>query len=67
MWTLPHFCWGVWKERNNHIFRDREVPVNVLLDKINGYLRENFLIRKVGLSNKGGMYKDREEDKRTKR
>ena len=24
-WSLLHFCWEIWKERNNQIFRDRRV------------------------------------------
>ena len=47
-WSLPHFYQGVWKERNNRIFRDREESTFVLADKINSNIKENYQIRKGG-------------------
>ena len=45
-WTLPHFCWGIGKERNNIIFRDREEPTFVLGEKIYRSIKENYEVRK---------------------
>ena len=58
---------GVWKERNNGIFRDREVSNNVLIEKVKSNLREKQIIRKGGIPNDGGNSKDREKDGRMKR
>ena len=44
--TLPHFYSGIWKERNNRIFREREAHAFVLADKIDSTMRENHAIRK---------------------
>lgn len=40
--TLPHLWWGIWKERNNRIFRNREVPGWVLGQNIIRAFKENF-------------------------
>ena len=31
---LPHFCWSIWKDRNNRIFRDRDELAIVVGRKI---------------------------------
>ena len=62
-WSLPHFYWGIWIEKNNYIFRDRESPTFVIDDKIEGTMKENFSIRKGGDSEGGnniGKKKNRE-------
>ena len=40
---------GVWKERNNGIFRDREISTNVLIEKVKSNLREKKIIKKGGI------------------
>lgn len=45
-WALPHFGWGIWKERNNHIFKDASLPAKITSGKIHNALIENFLICK---------------------
>jgi ribonuclease HI len=45
-WLLPHFCWGIWKERNNRIFREKEEPTVVVERKIHKLLKENYQVSK---------------------
>ena len=40
--TLPHLWWGIWKERNNRIFRDKEMPDWVIGNNIIIAIKENF-------------------------
>ena len=40
--TLPHLWWGIWKERNNRIFRNKELPGWVLGQNIIRSIKENF-------------------------
>lgn len=61
-WTLPHFCWGVWKERNNRIFRDREEPAYVLGEKIYRNIKKNYKVRKGGDIKNGGNKKDKDKE-----
>ena len=65
--NLPHFCWGVWNERNNRIFRDREEPTYVLVEKIYRNIKENYQVRKGGDIENGGNKKEKDKDRRTKR
>ena len=58
---------GVWKERKNGIFRDREVSTNVLIEKVKSNLREKKIISKGGIPDDGSNSKDREKDGRMKR
>lgn len=39
---LPHIIWGLWKERNNRIFRDASLSPVSLFFKIISAIRENF-------------------------
>lgn len=39
---FPHVCWGIWKERNNKIFRDREELAKILGRKILKNIKENL-------------------------
>lgn len=57
----------MWKERNNIIFRDREEPGYVLVDKIYSNMKENYQIRKGGDIEDGGKKKEKEKDRRSKR
>ena len=66
-WTLPHFCRGIWKERNNRIFRDREELAFVLAEKIYRNVKENYQIRKGGDIENGGNKREKEKDRRTNR
>jgi ribonuclease HI len=66
-WMLPHFFWGIWKERNNRIFRDDEVPSKILPDKITKCLVENFSVIKGGNPFDGGNKGNKDKDKRSKR
>lgn len=45
-WLLPHFCWGIWKERNNRIFREKKDPTAVVERKIHKLLKENYQVSK---------------------
>ena len=47
--TLPHLWWGIWKERNNRIFREKEMPNWVLGQKIIGAIKENSKAQKMSL------------------
>lgn len=40
--TLPHLWWGIWKERNNRIFRNKDFPGWVLSQNIVRSTKENF-------------------------
>jgi ribonuclease HI len=40
--SLPHLWWGIWKERNNRIFRNKEIPGWVLGQNIIRAFKENF-------------------------
>lgn len=66
-WTLPHFCWGIWKERNNRIFRDREELSFVLGENIYRRIKENYEVRKGGDIENYGNKREKEKDRRTKR
>ncbi|XP_057836896.1 uncharacterized protein LOC131047085 [Cryptomeria japonica] len=41
--SLPHIAWGIWKERNNRVFRDLETPAFVVATTIHNAIKENFL------------------------
>ena len=45
--TLPHLWWGIWKERNNRISRNKEVPRWVLGQNIIRAFKENFRSQKI--------------------
>ena len=45
-WTLPHVCWGVLKEKNNIIIREKETNAKVFFHKILNALLENYNINK---------------------
>ena len=40
--TLPHLWWGIWKERNNRIFRNKDFPGWVLGQNIVRAIKEKF-------------------------
>ncbi len=63
----PHFCWSIWKERNNQIFRDREEPTLVVGRKIFSNIKENFYVRKGGEFETGGKKKEKVKDRSRKR
>lgn len=66
-WFLPHFCWNIWKERNNQIFRDREELALVVGRKIFSNIKDNFSMRKGGLFEIGGRKKEKVKDRVRKR
>lgn len=66
-WLLPHFCWDVWKERNNCIFRDSEATGRTLLEKIKKNLLENYATNNGGNPMVEGNREIREEEKRQRR
>ena len=66
-WTLPHFCWGVQKERNNRIFRESEEPAYVLGENIYRNIKENYQVRKGGDIENGGNKKEKDKYRRRKR
>ena len=63
---MPHFYWGVWKERNNIIFRDKEEPTFVLGEKIYRSIKKNYEVRNGGDIENGGNKRETEKDRRTK-
>lgn len=66
-WSLPHFYWGIWKERNNNIFKDREAPTFVIANKIVTTMKENFTVRKEGDIEEGGNTIVKKKDRERKR
>lgn len=42
--TLPMICWGIWKERNNRIFREKKYNTQVVFEKICRAIKENINI-----------------------
>ena len=40
--SLPHLWWGIWKERNNKIFRNKDLPGWVLGQNIVREITKNF-------------------------
>lgn len=35
-------CWGVWKERNNRIFREKETKAGIVFHKFLNAMIENY-------------------------
>lgn len=66
-WLLPHFYWGIWKERNNIIFRDREEPTKILGRKILKNIKENLQVKEEGEAKIGDRKKVKVKDKDLKR
>ena len=62
-WILPHFCWGIWKEHKNRIFRDREAPEVIIAKKTKGLMIENYAITREGDIKVGGNSKAKKEDR----
>lgn len=48
LWRIvpPYICWHVWKERNNRIFREEEMPMEVVMGIMEELLKENLMIAK---------------------
>ena len=66
-WILPHYCWSIWKERKNRIFRDREELTLVLGKKIYKNIKENYQVRKGGDIEASGRKMEKEKDRMLKR
>ena len=66
-WNFSHFCWGIWKEINNRIFREREAPTFVLADKIDRIMRKKTAIRKGGDLEEVGKSMERKKDREVKK
>ncbi len=66
-WILPHFCWGIWKERNNRIFRDREEPAIILGKKVSKNIKENLQVLKEEEEEEGDRKIAKEKDRNLKR
>ena len=62
-WIFPHFWWGIWKERKNRIFRDRETPKFIIAEKTKGLILENFSITRRGNIKEGGNSKASKKDR----
>lgn len=41
--SLPHIAWGIWKERNNRVFRDQKSSTLVVATRIRNSTKKNFL------------------------
>lgn len=39
---FPHVSWGIWKERNNHIFRDSSLQTDVVVEKVCRAISKNI-------------------------
>ena len=63
LWILQHFYWGIWKEHNNRIFREREPLEFIIAEKIECLTLENYVITKGKNIEEGGKYKTRKEDR----
>ncbi len=57
--SLLHFCWGIQKEQNNRIFRDRESHEFFIAKKIEGLMKENLTTTKEGNIEEGGNQRQR--------
>ena len=66
-WILPHFCWGIWKERNNRTFRNKEEPTSIIGKKTYKMMKENYRMRKGGDIEIGGRKWEKEKDDKVKR
>lgn len=66
-WILPHFFWGIWKECNNRIFRDREACEFIIAKNIDGLTSENYAITKGGNIKEGGNNKAKKKDRDKRR
>ena len=63
-WSLPNFYWGIWKERNNRIFKERET---LIADKIDSTMREKFAIKKGRDIEEGGNNMEKKKKREMKR
>lgn len=63
-WVMSHICWGVWKERNNRIFREKETTTKYVFHKILNALLKTHITSKSSnpLHNKGIKFINRRED-----
>ena len=66
-WILPHFCWGIWKERNNRTFRNKEEPASIVGKKTYKMMKENYRVRKGDDIEIGGRKQEKEKDDKVKR
>ena len=66
-WIMPHFCWGIWKERNNRTFKEKEEPASVIGKKTYKMMKENYHVRKGGEIEMGGKKWEKEKDGEVKR
>ena len=66
-WLLPHFCWGIWKERNNRIFRDREESALILGRKVSKNIKENLQVLKEDKEETGDSEIAKDKDSNLKR
>ena len=64
---MPHFCWGIWKERNNKTFREKEEPTSVVGKKTYNMMKENYRVRKGGEIEMGGKKWEKDKDGKAKR
>ena len=64
---LPHFCWSIWKERNNRIFRDREELAIVVGRNIYCNIKENYSVRNRGEFEVGGRKNEKAKDRKRNR
>lgn len=48
LWNLlpPHVCWGVWKERNNWVFREEERGEEVVGEILGKLVMDNVMVAK---------------------
>ena len=61
IWALPHVCWGVWKEQNNCIFKDKESNAKVVFHKCLNALLENYTHTKGPIPPLNTMVKEKRE------
>ena len=66
-WIMPLFCWGIWKERNNRTFREKEESASIVGKKTYKMMKENYCVRKGGEIEMGGKKWEKEKDGKVKR
>ena len=64
---MPHFFWGIWKERNNRTSRNKEEPAKIVGKKIYRMMKENYRLRKGGDIEKGGRKREKVIEGKTRR